>query len=218
MKSLKSIPDKAQECEMTEFIEPAVVIRDPQQVVAKTSRFHGFFFAMLSAVFMGLSSVFIKKAEYFNAAEVIAVRYIIQFLMMFVVIIFTGKSFTGPREARNPLLIRAIFGMLGLIMVHYSVKLITPSDTTAIMRFSLILVAIMARISFKEKISLATLVSILLSIIGVILIAQPSFLFPKHAINLSNYSASNQTFQLPTATDVNEISQIQILAGITCGK
>ena len=217
MKPLKSIPDTAPECEITEFIETRVDIRGSEKVEAKTSRFHGFFFAMLSAVFMGLSSVFIKKAEYFNASEVIAVRYIIQFLMMFVMIIFRRTSFTGPNEARNPLLIRAIFGMLGLIMVHYSVKLITPSDTTAIMRFSLILVAIMARISFKEKISIATLVSILLSIVGVLLIAQPSFLFPKQSINASNYSASNsnETFQI---TDVNEISQIQILAGITCGK
>ena len=67
-----------------------------------------------------------------------------------------------------------------------------PSDVVTIIHTSIVITAIISRIFFKEKLTLAHLVAVILSFIGVILISKPAFLFPNKTANLES-SLSNST-------------------------
>ena len=164
-------------------------------VDSKLTRYHGLFFGTLSAFCLGLSNVLIKKATMFNASEQTTIRYALQMLLMFFVIIVNKKNFFGPPGSRKLLCLRGLLGMIGLTSIHYGIKLLGPADMVAIVKLNIVFVSIIARFTLKEKINVAHLVSLALSVVGVFLIAQPSFLFPKEIKikKILNFTASDKS-------------------------
>ena len=162
----------------------------------KLLAYHGFFFAILSALFIALSNVLVKKATLLSGSEQAAVRYLLQLLFMIPIVIISKNNFLGPKESRMPLLKRGILGTLTLVAMHYTLKLINPSDAVAIFSLKTMLVSIIARVILKEKMNLSVILSLALSIIGILLIAQPSFLFPKENLLNTTLFSSNTSQQM----------------------
>ena len=164
-------------------------------VESRLKRYHGLLFGTLSAICLGLSNVLIKKATMFNASEQTSIRYALQILLMFFVIIFNKKNFFGPPGSRKLLCLRGFLGMIGLTSIYYGIKLLGPADMVAIVKLNIVFVSIIARVTLKEKINVAHLVSLALSVVGVFMIAQPSFLFPTtiQTKNVANFKANFTT-------------------------
>ena len=148
--------------------------------VKRFVKFHGFFYGILSAMFLALSNVFIKKTIILNGSEQVIVRYTVQLFIMVVIIMFTRSGFLGPVESRRLLMLRGFLGVLTLVSAHFTVKLINPTDAVSIFSLKTIFVAIIARVLLNEKINLAHLVCLIFSIIGVFLITQQSLIFTTH--------------------------------------
>jgi drug/metabolite transporter (DMT)-like permease len=55
----------------------------------------------------------------------------------------------------------------------------SPSDVVTIIHTSIVITALLSRVIFKEKLTMAHLVAVILSFIGVTFISKPAFLFPK---------------------------------------
>lgn len=144
-------------------------------------KYHGFFFGMLSAFCLSLSSVFNKSAQLTTGSEQAFIRYIIQVLTMGIIIMFTKQTFLGPKELRNMLILRGSMSTLALLASHFALKLINPSDAVALLNLNTILLSIMARFILKEKMNLVHLICLILSMFGVVFIAQPSFIFQSQA-------------------------------------
>ena len=72
----------------------------------------------------------------------------------------------GVKEHRKLLLIRGLFGFMGLLSLYFAVKLINPSDATALSNTKLIMLAILARLFLKEKFTTMHLFSLLFTIGG----------------------------------------------------
>ena len=106
----------------------------------------------------------------------------------------------GPIKQRKLLVMRAFFGSIGLVTFFFAFKLLEPSDCLAITHTSVIITSILARIILKEKLTIAHLIAVLLTVAGVILIAKPAALFGnltqlnKTALLFSNCSTNETTF------------------------
>ncbi len=107
------------------------------------------------------------------------IRYVLQFILMNAVIKYKGIDFLGPKEQRCILLKRGLLGAISLILIFYAIKLINPSDVSAIYNCNIVIVAIFARLFLNEKFSLAHVLGLIFTIVGIILISQPSFIFSK---------------------------------------
>ncbi|RNA41329.1 solute carrier family 35 member G1 [Brachionus plicatilis] len=174
----------------------------------------GFSIAISSAFFLSLSNIFIRKAVMLNGSEQAAFRYLVQLLTMLLIIFKSKLNPFGKKEDRIRLILRGIFGMLGLICLHFSVKFIDPSDSAALLHSKIVLVSILSRIFLKEKLNLAHMLSILLTIIGVLLVSQPSFL--KQFI-YSNFNSTEIYLKNSTIGIVSENLGFRPALGISFG-
>jgi drug/metabolite transporter (DMT)-like permease len=176
---------------------------------ASTShKFKGFFLVMVSGFFMSIQNYFMRKAEFFNAIEQTSFRYLFQIMALSLIACYFQIDLCGTKEFRLKLLIRGLFGTLALIFLNISVKLISPSDTIALFFSQVIIVSILARIFFKEKINISTLLALVFMIIGILLISKPSFLMPKTDKHMNATNISNGTY--PT----NELTSNIYLFGV----
>ena len=159
-------------------------------------RYRGYFYGILSAFLMAITNVFIKKVKIFTGSDLTLVRYALQFTCMAIILRYKKLPFIGPKDLRKPLILRGTIGLVGLLSVHFAVKLIDPSDTLAVFNSSIVITAIFARIFLKEKLSLAHIFSIVLTVTGIVLISQPTFLFAK--------KTSNSTAATPPTCQANQ--------------
>ena len=148
--------------------------------------YRGLFIGLFSALILCLSNILNKKAHLTTGAEQTFVRYFIQAACMLVIILVNKLDFFGPKNLRKILILRGVLGSLGLMALQYSVKLINPSDAVALLHLNSVLTTIFARIYLKEKFSLAHLACLLSAVLGVLFIAQPSFIFDKYTSNNNN--------------------------------
>jgi len=152
--------------------------------------YRGICIGLFSALLLSISNILIKKAHLTTGAEQTFVRYFIQASCMVFIILVNKLDFFGPRSLRGILILRGVFGTLGLICLQYSVKLINPSDAVALLHLNSVLVTIFARVYLKEKFSLAHLACLLCAVLGVLFIAQPSFIFAKFTNTTINSNAT----------------------------
>ena len=121
----------------------------------------------------------------------------------------------GEKKERKLLILRGSFGVVALTCLHFSIKLIDPSDSVSILHTNVVFVAFLARFFLKEKFSFAFLIAMFLTIIGIFFIAQPSFLTRLIAINLPKTdSNSNQTKSETVIDDDDHVSSFGLRRGL----
>lgn len=175
--------------------------------------FHGLFFGLFSGMLLSLSNVFIKKAQITTGSEQAFMRYIVQAIIMLTTIVITKNTFFGPRNVRHFLVIRGICGSIGMISLHFSIKLIDPSDSVALLHLNTIITTVLARLFLKELFTLAHLTGLMVSVIGVILIGQPAVIFGKAVSDVGNLEDYvNSTI---VSTDIDEISHWNFIGGVS---
>ncbi|CAF5076487.1 unnamed protein product, partial [Rotaria sp. Silwood1] len=92
------------------------------------------------------------------------------------------------------LCIHAFCYSTGAFTFLFAFRYLTLPDLTTIRFTQIIWTAIMTSIIYREKPSISMIISILLTIIGVIFVAQPSFLFSKTS-NINKNNTSNDYYQ-----------------------
>lgn len=137
----------------------------------------GVFYALLSAFFISITNIFIRKATFFSAGEISFIRYLLQLIIMLVYALWEKESIFGKKGERFLLTLRGVFGTIGLITIYFSVKLINPSDAVALINCAVIFVTIFGRIFLKEKLTIVHLIALVVTFVGIILISQPTFIF-----------------------------------------
>jgi drug/metabolite transporter (DMT)-like permease len=108
-----------------------------------------------------------------------------------------GISLFGPKKERKLLLIRACAGTCALITLFFAYKLIDPSECLALMHSSVIITSILARIFLKEKLTLAHMIALLLTVTGVFLISKPKFIVEAFSnITINDENVYNRSLNL----------------------
>ncbi len=80
------------------------------------------------------------------------------------------------------LALRGLLGTGGLTLLYYAITKMPLGDATVIQYTNPVFVAIGAAIFLKEKLNPKVLFAAIVSFLGVVMIAKPSFLFPSNAI------------------------------------
>ncbi|CAG7730505.1 unnamed protein product [Allacma fusca] len=72
--------------------------------------------------------------------------------------------------------LRAFIGSISIVFQFYSLKHISPADSSVILHCNPVFVAFGARLFLKEKVTICASITAILAIIGVVLISKPPFL------------------------------------------
>lgn len=135
----------------------------------------GMIFLILSALAFTLMSVFVKLSGDLPSFQKAFFRNLISLIISLIFIIkYKCKPF-GQKKNVKYLLIRAFFGTLGVIFTFYAIDNMALTDQTMIMKITPFLVIIFAAIFLKEKISLSSIMWMVMAFVGVIIVIRPDF-------------------------------------------
>jgi drug/metabolite transporter (DMT)-like permease len=140
----------------------------------------GIFYALIASLLFTSSGFIIKQlgVDFFDA---LLCRFVIQ---TFILTIFTFYKRYQIIHGSSALIllqiIRVLLACSGLLMFYSSYRYIPLPDLTTVRYTQVIWTAILAMIIFHERISIPTILAIILTIIGVVCVAQPTFLFDNY--------------------------------------
>lgn len=133
--------------------------------------------------------------EPISPIQILFVRMLITYLLCLVYMYLTKKvedAPFGPRSQRVFLVLRGVFGFIGVFGIYYSLQYLTVADTVSISFLTPMCTALVAWIILSEKFSLLEGICALVSLAGVLLIAKPSFLFGNSALEGSQDANSGK--------------------------
>jgi drug/metabolite transporter (DMT)-like permease len=149
----------------------------------------GIFYALIGSLLFTCSGFIIKqlRVDFFDA---LLCRFIIQTCILTIFVVYKRyKIIDGTFNLILLQIIRVILASCGFLFFYLSYRYIPLPDLTTFRYTQVIWTAILAMIIFRERISIPTIFAIILTLIGVVCVAQPTFLFS----NYQNPSNINET-------------------------
>ncbi|OSC97000.1 DUF6-domain-containing protein [Trametes coccinea BRFM310] len=142
-----------------------------------------------SQLFFSLMNVWVKKLNSLDppvpAFE--SITWICCIMYMFIVKV--PDPILGPKGVRLLLAARGFFGFFGLFGVYYSLQYLSLSDATVLTFLAPMCTAITGAVLLHEPFSWREALAGLASLLGVVLIARPEFLFGKQHHTVGDVSA-----------------------------
>ncbi|CAF4993307.1 unnamed protein product, partial [Rotaria sp. Silwood1] len=162
----------------------------------KWKRFLGIFYILLST-FIFVTSTFIAKELNVDVLDASIAYCLVHSIILFIYMKFI-KHYSLYKQASKQeiffLFINVFFSATGGFAFFLAYRYLTLPDLTTIRFTQIIWTAIITSILYHEKPSISMIISILLTTIGVIFVAQPSFLFNKIS-NINENNISNDYYQ-----------------------
>ena len=128
--------------------------------------YRGIIITCILVIFLSLSNVFIRNAQFFSGIEQTAIGYTMQLVVSLSIALYNRENIFGPPDKRKMLIIRGVLGIFGLITLHLAVKFINPSDTVYIFHTKVILGVFIARFTLNEKFSFFHVVALFMVVSG----------------------------------------------------
>ena len=133
---------------------------------------------LLGTLFFSVMSVFAKLAgERLPTMELVLARVIVTLIMSWWVIKRIGIYPWGNNK--KLLLLRGFAGFMGLSCYFYAIAHLPLADATVIQFCNPMLAALIAVFALKEQLRMVDVIAAVCSMAGVVLVAQPTFLFAR---------------------------------------
>lgn len=138
----------------------------------------GIFLASFSSVMFGLNPLFVSNLQLsnMNVYWTLIVRFGGSFLFFFSIVNFKRIDYKIDKDVIIKVFLSGLFFLLTSVFLVYSYTRIASGLTTVIHFFYPIIITLMSIQAKREKFSIALAVSIILSLIGVYLVTDPSHL------------------------------------------
>jgi drug/metabolite transporter (DMT)-like permease len=135
---------------------------------------------LVGTLFFSVMSVFAKLAgERLPTMELVLARVLVTLIMSWWVIRRIGIHPWGNNK--RLLLLRGFAGFMGLSCYFYAIAHLPLADATVIQFCNPMLAALIAVFALKEQLRMVDVVATVCSMAGVVLVAQPTFLFARGA-------------------------------------
>lgn len=144
----------------------------------------GLLYMIGAAFFFSLMTLFIKLVgQRLPSQEIVLVRSIVTLIYSYLAVRWAQVSPWG--QHRGKLFLRGLFGFGAMICFYFSLTKLPLADTTAIFFSNPVLTALISALFFDERLGTSEVLGALLSFGGILLIAQPTFLFGTQSDSLN---------------------------------
>ncbi|WP_278655874.1 DMT family transporter [Paraclostridium bifermentans] len=142
-----------------------------------SDRNKGIVFIILSAFGFAMMSAFIKLSGDLPSIQKTFFRNLVSCIIAFSLILKYKESAFGSKENRKILILRSIFGTLGIILNFYAIDRLVLSDANMLNKLSPFFVIIFSAIFLKEKIKSNQAIAVIVAFIGALFIIKPTLNF-----------------------------------------
>jgi drug/metabolite transporter (DMT)-like permease len=155
----------------------------PPPEAAASRRSTGLRYMVLAAFFFSLMGVLVKIAgQRLPSAELVLGRSVVALVLSYGMLRRAGVAPWGRRKGL--LAFRGLAGSLSLLCVFYALTKLPLADATVLQYTNPVFTAILAALFLQEIIGGREVIGLLFSLAGVVLVAQPAFLFGTAADSL----------------------------------
>ena len=140
-----------------------------------SNRNKGIFFIIFSAFGFAMMSAFIKLSGDLPTFQKTFFRNLVSCIVAFIFIIKNKEIFFGKKENQKLLILRSIFGTIGIVLNFYSIDKLVLSDANMLNKLSPFFVIIFSALFLSEKIKSKQIIAIIIAFLGTLFIIKPSF-------------------------------------------
>ncbi|XP_050444967.1 solute carrier family 35 member G1-like [Cataglyphis hispanica] len=154
------------------------------------TRWYGVFLAFLSGTFFTISAALVKAVRNVDPMMLLAIRALLQILVMLIVACRSSGELFGPSGRRILIHFQGLVGGMTLSLLYYSFRELPLGDATTIIFSSPVIVIALSFLFLKEPCGVLRILVVCTLFAGVILVARPPFLFQMHhaeSYNLMGY-------------------------------
>lgn len=138
---------------------------------------------VLAAFFFSIMSVLVKLAgERLPTTQIVFARCVVSLVLSWWFLRRAGVRGWGKRKGL--LLLRGLTGLGGLLCFFHATVMLPLADVTTLHYTNPVVTALLAGVLLGETLGRGEILGSLLSLVGVVLVAQPSFLFGQQAESL----------------------------------
>ena len=130
---------------------------------------------ILAAFFFAAMNVFVKLAGDLPSIQKSFFRNLVAALFAFFILLKSKQGFTYKQKDLPMLLLRSVFGTLGILCNFYAVDHLLVSDASMLNKLSPFFVIICSSLFLKEKATRIQKISIIVAFIGSLFVIKPSF-------------------------------------------
>lgn len=170
-------------------------------------RFSGILYSFLASLLFTCSNFALKQFN-IDIIDVLVIRIVVQIFLSLGFIFYKGYP-PIPSSHRFLIFIRSVFAGSGTISFWLGLSFIPLPDLTTIRYTQVVWTAVLALIIFHERLCLPTIIACVLTLIGVVCVAQPTFIFPQPSIQ-------NETLQNLIMVNNNNNHLYGTLLAISC--
>lgn len=184
----------------------------------KLSSIKGYIYGLSYTLLDCVSYILIKMAPSLNGFNHGISRYLIQTLVMAFFVHRNDLKLFGHKGLEGILCLRGLTGSVALIFGYISLQYLDVSDTQTLINSCVIITALLGRIFLKEKITIVHVLSVFLTITGVLFILRPTFLFgiEENFEEIFHVNVTHKTLEEVTKSYSQIIGVILVLANAFC--
>ena len=135
----------------------------------------GILLLLVSAFGFSMMAAFVKLSGDLPTVQKTFFRNVVTMVIGCGFVIYHKEKFFGKRQNQLYLLLRSLFGTLGILFYFYAIDHMVLSDAEMLNKLSPFLLIIFSALFLKEKVMPYQIVSIIVAFIGALFIIKPSF-------------------------------------------
>ena len=135
----------------------------------------GTLYIILSAFFFAMMNVFVRLSGDLPSVEKSFFRNLIAMIVAAIILIKNKEGFSYKKNDLPFLILRSIFGTLGILANFYAVAHLLLADASILQKMNPFFVIIFSYFILKEKISFKQVIMIIIAFIGALFVVKPSF-------------------------------------------
>ena len=140
-----------------------------------SNRTKGIIFIIASAFGFAMMSAFVKLAGDLPSFQKTFFRNLVSCIIAAIFIIKNKESFFGKKDSQKILILRSIFGTIGIVLNFYAIDKLVLSDANMLNKLSPFFVIIFSALFLKEKINIKQSIAIIIAFLGALFIIKPTF-------------------------------------------
>ena len=129
---------------------------------------------MAAAFFFAAMNVFVKLSGDLPAPQKSFFRNLIAMIFAFIILMRSGEKLSYRKKDLPMLLMRSIFGTIGILCNFYAVDHLLVSDASMLNKLSPFFVIIFSALFLKEKANTVQKISVVIAFIGALFVIKPS--------------------------------------------
>lgn len=157
----------------------------------------GILFIILSALSFAIMSTFVKLSGDIPSIQKSFFRNFVSLIFAAILLIKSKAGFKFKKSNLSLLILRSLFGTLGILCNYYAIEHLILADASIINKLSPFFVIIFSYFILKEKIKLNQILAILVSFIGSIFIINPNLILNIPNIITGNFFVNSSINTLP---------------------